>query len=67
MSDHVDGLKKPCPRCGCEASKIEYRNTGPFVYLMCPDCRFRLDDQKIWGKGYMGRDGLVKYWNEETI
>ncbi len=49
---HTGEITEPCPRCGCDAKKIVYQNSGPIVNIYCPECRFLISETEAWKKGY---------------
>ena len=57
----------PCSKCGCDAKKIIYQNSGPIVAVWCPMCRFRIYDFEAWKKGYRGTTAIFDYWNSLKI
>ena len=62
--DNNGKITVPCPKCGCDAKRIAYLNSGPIVRLWCPQCTFHVYDYLAWEKGYSGANALFNYWND---
>ncbi len=62
--DNISKITAPCPKCGCDAKKIAYLNSGPIVRIRCPKCTFHVYDTETWEKGYNGSGALFNYWND---
>ena len=39
---NCEQIKKGCPKCGCDKSRVEYWNCGPVVFILCPQCRYHI-------------------------
>lgn len=35
---------KGCPKCGCPAERIEYKNSGPIIRIICPKCYYGMTE-----------------------
>ena len=61
-ANNLNGILADCPNCGTEPEAIEYFNCGPIVYLRCPKCKFRLNEDVECNR--IGMEALIKAWNQ---
>lgn len=60
MQDQIEGIKASCPECCCPPEKIVYKNSGPIVRLICPECGFVVNDFEARENGF---SSMIDYWN----